>query len=281
MGLLPAIMLIAACGRGSTRHVDTTAPAPVPTLPPGLSQPFALLHLQQFDGVTNALNAYAARCASRDGFTVPAEQTDSTAGFIVTLPDFGAMTDDDARRRGLHPGPPTTHVESSKPAAAALVAVGNCEEAGRQRLGASFDQLERRVIELRNEMSDAYHAVMSPKIKEADAAEGRCVIQHGWSAPRPGDVGNEDVSAYEVFGVPPGQTVTDSADGMQTYLPSPREIDLALALLHCRRDLGLPQQLLAAAKATQLPIVGRYEQQILQLNADIDAMARKAATVLQ
>jgi hypothetical protein len=251
-------------------------------LPPGLSQPFALLHVAQFDGLFDAVNRYAERCAREAGFTVPAAPASSLAtGLIVTLADFGYLSEAEARQRGVHPGPAVSHDAQSRPSEAANDAVTACVGQAEHKLGSTYARVRDQFLSVENQLSEAFHAAMEPKIVAADAAEARCVVNGGWQPALPDEVGSEDVSIAEVFGVPPGRTVDDASTGTQTYLPSPREVDLALALLHCRRTLDSPAQLLAAAKAAQLPIVGRYEQQILQLDGDIDGLARKAASVLQ
>ena len=268
--------MLAAC-----THAERRSAAAAEPLPSGLSQPFALLHLEQVDSIDNALIAAANRCMTQHGYPPRNDHADSTVGFIVTPADFGAMSDAQARRKGLRPGPVVSHLENDRPSQASSDAFGACVKAAEKRLPDSWQRLRERVADISNQMIDAFHAGFNPSLFAADKAEARCVVERGWTPARPNDVGSEQVSAYEVFGVPPGRTVVDRRAGTQTYIPSPREVDLALAMLHCRRDLGLPQKLLATAKRVQRPIAQKYEQQIAELNADIDAMARRAAAALK
>lgn len=273
-------VLTTACS-ASRPGIEPTPPDRTPSLPPGLSQPFALLHVKEAEALLDAVLAYGHRCAERRGFTLPpADTNDLTFGFILGPADLGERSEQEARERGLHPGPATIR-SYPRPGRAALDAEGACVVEAQKRLGRGYESFDERFTNLTNEMGEAFHAAFNPQLYAADAAEARCVVKRGWKPVRPNDVGSEDVSAYEVFGVPPGHTITDRATETETYIPSPREADLALAMLRCRRDLRIPQRLLAAAKAAQLPVVGRFEQQILEINREIDAYSRRAAAVLR
>lgn len=272
---------LGACSQDGQERSQPSGTGTQPHLPPSLSQPFALLHVQQYDSISNALMTHAEQCAARKGFEVPHDWVDSANGFIVSLRDFGDLTEAELRAKGLHPGPPTTRSDAVRSSKAAEDVLAKCREDADRRLGPSYPETDARVTALMNEMTEPYFAAMASMLRESDRAEAECAVRHGWHPARPKDVGSEEVSIFEVFGIEPGRTVTSATHETQTYLPSPREVDLALELLRCSRTLGTPAKLLAAAKAAQLPIVARHEQQILQLNDDIDALARKAAAVLK
>jgi hypothetical protein len=289
-GLVLIALALTGCRSGAghlpgARPTSSSARAPAgppPSLPPGLSQPFALLHVQQIDALTDLVNHYQDRCQAQHGHPAdPAPYSDSTFGFIFTLADYGQLPEEVIRQRGFHPGPATTESDSRPVNRGDEQTQTACTKETDRRLGGSFAQFMESIIDLRNRLMDPFFAGMHTRLLESDAAEHRCAVKRGWTPVRPDDVDDPDASLFKTFGIPSGRMIENKAAGTQTYIPSPREVDLAVTLLHCREDLQIPQKLLAAAKQVQLSVIGPFELEILEINGQIDALLRKAGSVLR
>jgi hypothetical protein len=272
LGSLVLLLSAAACVSSAKPTVD---------LPAGLSQPFALLKTTDFDSLRNAVIRYQRTCAKQQGFALgPGPIEDTTAGFILSPADFGYMSDDDARARGLHIGPlPITTAQPRLPEGA-NDALANCLQQANNLLGPAYQTLVDEYLDLHNQMTNDLSAKMESQITTADERVRRCVVSAGWHPLYPDKLGSESVSSAEMFGVALGSSEADARTGNLTYVPTPREIDLAMALQRCRSQLGTPQSLFAAAKQDQMPIVAKFEQQIMQINSDIVSVDRKALDVL-
>jgi hypothetical protein len=268
--------------RTETATQPSTRSSPtVPMLAPTAAEPFEIVDVTSWAAVDAAINRYVVSCARARGVDVGALPPSFPANLLLaSFRNVGPRTEQDVRRRGLHAGP-LASAPISKLVGNASVVAADCQERARGRLNAkTFDDLNSRFDDLTNEMSGELSVPLTPILDANERAEHRCVAQSGWKPALPGRIDDPDISPAELFGIPVAADVVDPKTGTETYVPLPREIDLALALFRCQQRLHSDDTTLDRAKEFEAPIVARHELVIRQLNSDMQAMARTAARIL-
>jgi len=269
------VAVTAGCG-GGHKPVRTV------TLPPGMSQAFELIDFASTDAAHLAEENFVRRCAANKGFPEPAARTayDSSKDYLVSRETYGPLTEGDARREALHTGPlsPPDAPKQIRPPIAELDARGKCIDEARARLGPEAAKTNEESLDLLNVLGNEFLDRLAPKIEASMVRERECVIGAGWKPVLPDKVTDANVGVSKVFGVQKGTTTEDA--GRTFYSPTPREIDLALALLKCRMDMHLPDELLEDAKQVQLEVVTKYEQRIGELNARMQKLAHDSPKLL-
>jgi len=268
------VVLTVGCASGQ-------APARPATLPPGMSQAFQLFDFASLDAATRAEATFVHRCAAKKGYpSPPPRPNDSSLLLLVSRETYGPLTEADARRQGLHTGPvsPPDAPKQVRPPFAELKAFGDCVNDAEARLGPEAAKTNQESLDLINVLGNEMNDRLSPKVDASLVKERECVVAAGWQPSDRGKVDDLSVRLPELFGVELGMDREDA--GRTFYSPTPREIDLALALLKCRMDMHLPNELLEDAKQVQLEVVTKYEQRIREVNARMQKLAHDSPKLL-
>ncbi|GAB1689472.1 hypothetical protein [Krasilnikovia sp. M28-CT-15] len=278
----PAVLLLVGVSVGACTSGSGGEAAPKPLhLPPGTTQAFEMINFKAYDAVGASIWRYQKECASKRGYHVTEQATHDIGSSLIQTPSMmGDATEEAARRNGLHDGP-TDDPGGSKqrPSRGESEALGACFTEAQDRLGADTQQKRENFIALVNDVSSAFYAEFRTFQDGLFVEANHCVADAGW---KPTDVGKLDdpsISPATLFGV---QTATPVArpDGRTLYNPLPREIDLAIEFAKCRREKGMPDRAVAQAIKLEEPIVSKYEQRIVEMNHEIDDLAKRAAEVL-
>lgn len=247
-----------------------------------------------------ALVLLRAQCMAEAGFpqllqvaTANAgREEDIVDGLRLSAASFGPVDEDAARRDGLRSQPEPQLLKVLSFDSSFDAEDQRCSAQAQERLGPDAQEVDDRFIEMLNEVNGRQYATFaSPEFREVRRQQLDCLVGLGF-APSDEDAylreGREDVFGFEfgeeVVGTP-GDAPTNEPGTVQIlqpprdvrYVPTPGEVEFALADLRCRRSTGFDEAFLEEARRVQTEIVDDLEPQLIDLTEDLDQLARAAA----
>lgn len=293
LGLLVAATLAGCSG------ADGSQEAVRPDVPSG-TQPFDTFLGDELSVVDYAIGKEVARCMAQRGYSQlldneSPQRTRALDHLRITLNSFGPTTEEAARRLG-YGDPPVPQVPSilSHDASFDLAREG-CERQAWTALGNGSRETFLAYLDLGNQVYGRFTARLSlaPRMRELLGKRVDCLAREGFPVDdREAFLNNPDPARFGVtFGsveaeVPgesprnvPGTVEVLAPPQGERYVPTPREIDLALADVGCRRSSGFNSEIMDAVMELQASIVGEQETQLAELGSRIRELAKKASTL--
>ncbi|WFE23289.1 hypothetical protein O7621_08300 [Solwaraspora sp. WMMD937] len=247
-----------------------------------------------------ALNLLRNRCLADSGYPqnlqgMAAGPTTSFPYLKISAKSFGPTSEDEARRLGFGLDAPAQpgRVVSFDPSYDRVLE--RCQKEAYDSLDSNTKKILNSYKDLGNVLMTEFSVAMDRFIENEmpDASTGllRCLKNKGY---RPDDevafLANPD---HRGFGVKFGD-VEGGEDNWEPkrvkgtvqlgppipakrYIPTPQESKLAVAWFQCRRDIGLTPRLIAFSNTAQAKIVAQHEARLVELNTDIERIARDAA----
>lgn len=297
---LLAIGTLSSCDAGP----DPASPSPASQATDAVAgMPFDAFPGQELAVINQAISATLAGCMEDAGFPQLAQADAGRVGQDEVIGDaerltqasFGPVDEAAARRDGLRsqPEPEPPAVISHDPSFDAEAA--RCSAQAQRQLGTDVQATEDVFYELFNEAQGRMFASFgAPEFREIRSKLLDCLVSRGF-VPSDREAflvdGNQEIFGFE-FGVKIAGTPGDEPAGIPgtvevlqpprdvRYVPTPGEVEFALADLACRRSTGFDEAFLAEAARVQAEIMADLEPQLIELNEAVDRLVRAAAESL-
>lgn len=273
-----SLVLLTSCAvPGTSNAAHSLSPA---SSVPGASEgmPFDSIPTAEMDAIAGMLLDAQARCGADQGVSMSVDVRPSLGSTLTLAPDaFGPVTDAAARERGLHQGsvrvevPPQASQHDSE-------VLDDCYVELVASLPEGTQELQDSGIQMVNDAHQAYMAGMMQTFADNNKDVAACAVEQGWTPAN--SSGDFDGRAYlsDYFGVQVGSM--KAAGNVQTYQPTPEEIDLSITLTHCRQQLGIYDRSIAKAKSVQQEYVDAHSAEFIEYRQQIKKVLQAAQDVL-
>jgi hypothetical protein len=287
LAAVAAVVAVALALSGCAETTDAArarTPRGKVVLPAGSTEPFDAIRgdlLKQFD---DTLRAWDYRCAAAAGFTpLPISNVREPFHELkFTESDFGTVDVDVARRDGLLAGGALIDPgkEAPRQTEATAAAIGKCDVQARKQLGSELIAAYDDYVTLANDMASQYFAKMSSQYQPYRLRLYSCVETKGWHAD---DVQalSRDADIRKHYDVVTAQPSVNEATGKESYLPTPKEVSLAVALAECRKTTGYSRDVFQRSRQVQDVIVGNNEAKLAEANTVLERAVAAAAGKLR
>jgi hypothetical protein len=261
-------------------------------------QPFALFLGEALGVIDYAQLKMTNQCLAEDGYrhnleTMVSGPRNPFDNLIVTARTFGPTAEAEARRLGFGmdlPAAPPAVVSSDATYDRVLE---RCSTRGWKRLGDAAHRTYIAYFELGNDLSRPLMRSIDARLDpRATGGMLACVKDKGYRisdeaafrrTPSPRLIGatihppetGDDWQPRRI----PGTVEVGPPTPARRYEASPAEGAMAVDWLRCRRTSGLADNQLAVAVEIQRELVIRHETQFVELNPEIEQVARTAAAV--
>jgi hypothetical protein len=292
-----SVLPLAACSLSADdKAADKPgAPAPAASAQAKPSQPFDILEGGKVGLIEAAETRLEFACMAKAGFPqnqeigLP-ETVDPFAGLTIDAASLGPTTEQQARDEGFGQDQPAERpalVSSDKNYDAAAE---RCADQSWKTLGADARQTVYAYYDLTNQFAGYRHELDTRLPASLGTGLYGCITGKGYKvpdrdkfvkSPNPRTLGvpfgQLDTAAGTDWAPKrkPGSVEVGPAVPARHYRPTAAESDLAVAWFHCRQQAKMLDAYLTAARPVQQSYVDRYESQITELNAKVDALARE------
>lgn len=260
---------------------------------------FELYQAEHIDLIDYAVGKLKADCMADAGFPqIAAAGVTRHDGmvqmFAITPARFrGFESEEQARELGFGAGQPA---EPGRVVSYDANFDRQLEECGEQavgQVGAQAGPLVESYIDIGNQMSSEFAQFLRQRIVEDLPVLADCLESEGYPlADRDAFLDNWDIRHFDLetgslegvddWSPDPGKGGVQVGPPVQPqrYVPSQQESELAAAWHRCDEQSGRVDRLVESANAKAAEIVGRYEDELVEMNEDIDEFAKTAAGIV-
>lgn len=287
--LLSCVGLSSCAMSGDTTATSTLGLSESPTVsasavgPQSGPMPFDAINFAAVDEYDRVVSEYQNKCAGISPTRTSSDPKSNSIASVFQLnasTSFGTTSVEDARAFGLHDGPiQSVPVNQSNKESSALL--GQCYEQALTMIPAAAQSSYAVGFQLLDDASRVFFTGMAPKFEANEIETRQCAVAAGWTAASDQALNDWTVPVSQVFGVQVGTLTTDEATGVQSYIPQPRETELALTLADCRSKLNIGNESMLFARTIEQSFIDSKETEIQQFGIDMAqavVLARDALT---
>lgn len=301
-GLAAALVLAVLPATGCTKESKASG-GPDPAIAAGAdsNQPFALFLGEKLGNIDYAQRKIRNQCLADAGYpqnlqVMMGRPRNPFSHLVVTPKTFGPVSEQEARQTGFG-----QDVPASPPSVVSFdpnydKVFDDCTKKAWAKLSDKAEKVYFGYFDLGNALGSTFLKTVNERVAASRWKELlSCLGAKGHRTAKEEDFLRSP--SPEQFGVElgegdkraeqnwqpkqvPGTVEVGPAVPAQRYQPSPQEAALAVAWVQCRRDTGIAQQQLDIAVAVQRELVAKNESSLVELNPQIESMAKKAADLI-
>jgi hypothetical protein len=290
--LVAVVLAMSGCGKTGRAHDKVAMDR---------QSPFSLFQGEEIGLVDYVQLKLRNQCLAKAGYpqdlnVMLATPRNPFDNLIISARTFGPTTEQEARRIGFGSdqaaAPPTVvsfdpnYDESTR----------TCSKQAWGRLGAEAERVYFGYYDLGNKLAGPLMPMIEQRLDPQFSSRlMACITGKGYrvsdtqaflKTPDPhllgvpfGTLDSGVGASWKPKGVP-GTIEIGPTTPAQQYQASPEEGALAVAWLDCRQETKLTEQQVTIATAVQLELVTKYEDTFVELNPQVERLARQAAALI-